>query len=45
MIRRVTENKRGYMELLLMGDEQESMVERYLDRGELFVLEEDGIVQ
>lgn len=42
MIRRVTENKRGYMELLLMGDEQESMVERYLDRGELFVLEEDG---
>lgn len=42
MIRRVTENKRDYMELLLMGDEQVSMVERYLHRGELFVMEEDG---
>ena len=40
MIRLITENKRDYMELLLMGDEQEELVEGYLDRGELYVLEE-----
>lgn len=37
-IAEVRENKRRYMELLLMGDEQEDMVERYLDRGEMYVL-------
>ena len=42
MIRLITENKRDYMELLLMGDEQEELVEGYLDRGELYVLEEEG---
>ena len=31
-------DKREYMPLLLMADEQESMVERYLDRGRLFVM-------
>lgn len=30
------------MPLLLLGDEQESMVEEYLDRSELFVWEEGG---
>lgn len=30
------------MPLLLIGDEQENMVRKYLDRGELFVLERDG---
>jgi len=33
---RITEDKRRYMHLLLLGDEQEEMIERYLDRGELF---------
>ncbi|MBQ8960752.1 MAG: GNAT family N-acetyltransferase [Ruminococcus sp.] len=42
MIRLVTEDKRDYMELLLMGDEQEELVMGYLDRGELYVLEEGG---
>ena len=32
------EEKRRWMPLLLLADEQESMVERYLDRGELFLL-------
>jgi len=31
-------DKREYMPLLLMADEQESMVERYLDRGRMFVM-------
>ncbi|MEH2958919.1 GNAT family N-acetyltransferase [Candidatus Merdisoma sp. JLR.KK006] len=34
----VKENKRDYMELLLLADEQESMIEQYLDRGRMFVL-------
>lgn len=42
MIKAVIENKEQYMDLLLIGDEQEDMVRRYLDRGELFVCEENG---
>lgn len=38
LITEVRENRRRYMELLLLGDEQEDMVERYLDRGEMYVL-------
>lgn len=37
-IRQVTENKKQYLELLLLADEQENMVDRYLDAGEMFVL-------
>ena len=36
----VKENKRKYIDLLLLGDEQESMIYRYLDRGNMFVLED-----
>ena len=32
-IREVLTERRRYMELLLMGDEQEDMIERYLERG------------
>ena len=35
---KVIENKEKYMDLLLLGDEQESMVKKYLDKGELFAL-------
>lgn len=41
MIKAVTDNKEQYMDLLLIGDEQEDMVRRYLDRGDLFVWEEN----
>lgn len=34
----VSENKKDFLELLLLGDEQEDMIDRYLARGELFVL-------
>ena len=37
-IRQVTENKKAYLELLLLADEQESMIDRYLDRGTMYVL-------
>lgn len=41
-IRRVLADKKRYLALLLLGDEQESMIDRYLPRGELFVMEEEG---
>ena len=39
----VTENKKQYLELLLLADEQEDMVDRYLERGRMFVLEDNGL--
>lgn len=36
----VTADKKRYLPLLLVGDEQESMVDRYLDRGEMFVMQD-----
>ena len=37
-IKVIKENKEMFMELLLLGDEQENMVHKYLNRGELFAL-------
>lgn len=37
-ISQVIENKKDYLDLLLLADEQESMIDRYLERGEMFVL-------
>lgn len=42
---REVDNKRDFLPLLLLADEQESMIDQYLDRGTMFVLEEDGIVK
>ena len=42
--KQITENKREYFPLLLLADEQEDMIDRYLDRGIMFVLEEEGSV-
>ena len=39
-IRREINDKGKYLPLLLLGDEQEELILGYLDRGELFVLEE-----
>ena len=38
--KQITENKREYLPLLLLADEQEDMIDRYLDRGIMYVLEE-----
>ena len=35
---KITENKDKYMDLLLLGDEQEDMIKKYLYRGDLFAL-------
>lgn len=36
-------NKKQYLELLLLADEQESMIDRYLERGDMFILEDNGL--
>lgn len=37
-IQRLTANKKQVLPLLLLADEQEAMIDRYLERGELYVL-------
>jgi len=37
-INEILQNKEKYMDLLLLGDEQESMIKKYLYRGKLFTL-------
>ena len=39
----VTENKKQYLDLLLLADEQEDMVDRYLYNGKMYVLDDDGV--
>ena len=39
----VTENKKEYLDLLLLADEQEDMVDRYINCGRMFVLDDNGI--
>ena len=38
-------NKKRYLDLLLLADEQESMIDRYLERGDMFVLADNGEVK
>ena len=42
-IREIIDRKKVYLDLLLLADEQEDMNDRYLERGTMYVLEEDGI--
>ena len=39
----VKENKKQYLDLLLLADEQEDMVDRYLDSGKMYVLDDNGV--
>ena len=39
----ITENKKEYLDLLLLADEQEDMIDRYLEKGRMYVLDDDGI--
>jgi len=39
----ITENKRQYLPLLLLADEQENMIGRYLDRGTMYALFDDDV--
>jgi len=42
-ILQIINNKEKYMDLLLIADEQENMIKKYLDRGDLFALYDDTL--
>ncbi len=42
-IRELKENKKQFLSLLLLADEQEDMIDRYIDKGTVYVLDDDGI--
>ena len=44
VIEQVTQNKKQYMDLLFLADEQEEMIDRYLDEGEMFVIKDPDVV-
>ena len=39
----IRKNKKQYMELLILADEQEDMIDKYIDRGIMFILEDNGV--
>ena len=39
----IDSQKKRFLDLLLIGDEQESMIDRYLERGDMFVLYDNGV--
>lgn len=42
-VKEIKENKKKYIRLLLLADEQEDMIDRYLEKGTMYVLEDDGV--
>ncbi|MDE7025111.1 MAG: GNAT family N-acetyltransferase [Paramuribaculum sp.] len=40
---RIVEDKKKYLDLLLLADEQEDMIDRYIDRGEMWTLDDGDI--
>ena len=42
-IRVIHNNKKRFLPLLLLADEQEDMIDRYLERGTMYVLEDGGV--
>ena len=42
-IEQVLDNKKKYIELLLLADEQESMIDKYLERGDMFTVFDDDL--
>ena len=42
-IEKITENKKQFLDLLLLADEQEDMIDKYLPDGDLFALYDDDL--
>ena len=42
-IREVNENKKQFISLLLLADEQENMIDRYLEKGTMYALEDGNV--
>ena len=39
----ISKNKKQYMELLFLADEQEDMIDKYINRGIMYILEDNGV--
>ena len=42
-IREIAENKKQFLSLLLLADEQEDMVDRYIADGTMYILDDNGV--
>lgn len=42
-IKVITENKKQFLSLLLLADEQEDMIDKYITDGTMYVLEDNGV--
>src|SRR6056297_3633889 len=42
-IEKIKENKKQFLDLLLLADEQEDMIDKYLPDGDLFILYDDDL--
>lgn len=42
-VNQLTKNKKQDIDLLLLAEEQESMIDHYLERGDLFVFDDNGV--
>ena len=42
-ITKITKDKKAYLDLLLLADEQEDMIDRYLEKGTMFIIEDNGV--
>ena len=40
---KIENNKKRYIDLLLLADEEEKMIDKYLERGEMYILNDNGI--
>lgn len=44
-ITKITHNKKAYLPLLLLADEEEAMLDRYLERGTMYVLDDGSVIK
>ena len=42
-IKKVEKHKKQFLSLLLLADEQENMIDQYIDKGIMYVLDDNGI--
>ena len=43
-VEEIRDNKKDFIDLLLFGDEQESMIDKYLPQGDMFALYDDCLI-
>lgn len=42
-IKKFEGNKKDYIDLLLLADEEEAMVDKYINKGDMFILDDGGV--